>query len=98
MRAREGVVQEVRVWGFIQQGRNQVGCGRNYIVLTKMGLPNEFHRFSRFPMVTPSRYRHTDHAICVLPQRMLRNGARAGIDVPSAKCAQSVQQTEREGL
>lgn len=41
--------------GFVQQGISQVGCGRNYEFLTQTGLPNEFHRFSRLAMITPSR-------------------------------------------
>lgn len=37
MKASGGLVQEVRVWGFVQQGSSPVGCGGNYAFFTQNG-------------------------------------------------------------
>ena len=46
---------DVILMDFVRKGRPASGCGRNYTILMEVGLPKQFHRFTRLAMITPSR-------------------------------------------
>jgi len=55
MTARTGSRLKPIARGFVQQGRHEIGCVRNYIALTRTALPKLFHKFMTLAMITPSR-------------------------------------------
>jgi hypothetical protein len=74
-----------RLHGLCPDGCEFPCCGRDYPFLTQSHLPNEFHRFTRLAMTTPSP--SCDASFCVSRRSPMQRGhphiAPGGICVPS---------------